>query len=123
MMETALPSPLTKPLYLPNPPIRWGKPAITTETDLLGRVDTNGADLAEAGVFNLLRHFKMLSGEPQRVEHPIWIDRSEVLRSPVTGIFHERVQTDQAVAKGSLLGVLTDFFGNAVHVDSVTFTG
>src|SRR2546421_11808731 len=59
------------------------------------------APLAEVGVFNLLRHFKMLSGEPRRVEHPIWIDRSEVLRSPVTGIFHARVQPDQAVAKGT----------------------
>src|SRR5207302_2822082 len=81
------------------------------------------APLAEVGVFNLLRHFKMLSGEPRRVEHPIWIDRSEVLRSPVTGIFHARVQPDQAVAKGTLLGVLTDFFGNAVQEVRAPFAG
>ena len=71
----------------------------------------------------MLRHFKMLSGEPRRVEHPIWIDRSEVLRSPVTGVFHARVQPDQAVAKGTLLGVLTDFFGNAVQEVRAPFAG
>jgi len=123
VIETERPADLAKTVYTSNTAIRRGKPAITTETGLLGRVDTNGADLAEAGVFNLLRHFKMLSGEPQRVEHPIWIDRSEVLRSPVTGIFHARVQPDQAVAKGTLLGVLTDFFGNAVQEVRAPFAG
>ena len=110
-------------VYTANTAITRGKPAITTETGLLGRVDTNGADLAEAGVFNLLRHFRMLPGEPQRVEHPIWIDRTEVLRSPATGIFQARVQPDQNVASGTLLGVLTDFFGNTIQEIRAPFAG
>lgn len=110
-------------VYTSNTAITRGKPAITTETGLLGRVDTNGADLAEAGVFNLLRHFHMLPGELNRVEHPIWIDRSEVLRSPATGIFHARVQPDQSVARGTLLGVLTDFFGNTLQEIRAPFAG
>jgi len=110
-------------VYTSNTAITRGKPSITTETGLLGRVDSNGADLAEAGVFNLLRHFRMLPGEPRRVEHPIWIDRNEVLRSPATGTFHARVQPDQSVATGTLLGVLNDFFGNPVQEIRAPFAG
>jgi predicted deacylase len=115
VIETERPTDPARSVYTSNTAILRGKPAISTETGLLGRVDTDGADLAEAGAFNLLRHLHMLPGEPQRVEHPIWIDRSEVLRSPATGIFHARVQPDQSVARGTLLGVLTDFFGNTLQ--------
>ena len=123
VIETERPTDPARSVYTSNTAILRGKPAISTETGLLGRVDTDGADLAEAGVFNLLRHFHMLPGEPQRVEHPIWIDRSEVLRSPVTGIFHARVQPDQSVARGTLLGVLTDFFGNTLQEIRAPFAG
>src|SRR5712692_6388741 len=82
VIETERPTDPARSVYTSNTAIVRGKPAITTETGLLGRVDTDGADLAEAGAFNLLRHFRILPGEPRRVEHPIWIDRSEVLRSP-----------------------------------------
>lgn len=112
-----------KSVYTANTAITRGKPAITTETGMLGRVDTDGADLAEAGVFNLLRHFRMLPGEPQRVEHPIWIDRNEVLRSPAAGIFSARVQPGQTVARGTLLGLLADFFGNTVQEIRAPFAG
>jgi len=110
-------------VYTSNTAITRGKPSITTETGYLGRVDTDGADLAEQGVFNLLRHFKMLPGEPKRVEHPIWIDGNEVLRSPATGTFHARVQMGMPVARGTLLGVLTDFFGNPLHEIRAPFAG
>lgn len=102
-------------VYTSNTAITRGKPSITTETGGLGRTDQESIDLAEAGVFNLLKHFRMLPGDPRRVEHPIWIDRSEVLRSPMTGIFHARVKSGQTVAQGTLLGVVTDFFGSVLH--------
>ncbi len=123
VIETERPTDPARSVYTSNTAIVRGKPAITTETGLLGRVDTEGADLAEAGAVNLLRHFRMLPGEPRRVEHPIWIDRNEVLRSPATGIFHALVQPDQSVARGTLLGVLTDFFGNTVQEIRSPFAG
>jgi len=123
VIDTDRPADPAKSVYTSNTAILRGKPAITTETGLLGRVDTNGADLAEAGVFNLLRYFRMLPGEPRLVEHPIWFDHSEVLRSPATAIFHARVHPDQTVARGTLLGVLTDFFGNTVQEIRAPFAG
>jgi predicted deacylase len=113
----------SRSVYTSNTAITRGKPSITTETGLLGRVDTNGADLAKAGVFSLMRHLKMLPGEPRRVEHPVWIERSEVLRSPATGTFHARVEHGQTVARGTVLGVLTDFFGKTIQEIRAPFAG
>ena len=110
-------------VYTSNTAITRGKPSITTETGGMGRVDTNGADLAEAGVFNLMRHFGMLPGEPRRAEHVVWIDKNEVLRSPETGTFHARVEPGHTVAQGTLLGILTDFFGNPVMEFRAPFAG
>lgn len=113
----------SKAVYTSNTAITRGKPSITTETGGMGRTDTDGADLAEGGVFNLLRHFKMLPGEPRRVEHPIWIDKNEVLRSPQTGLFYARVQPGHTVAQGTVLGVLMDFFGNSIQEIRAPFAG
>jgi len=114
---------VSKTMYTSTTAIARGKGAITSETGLLGRVDTDGAKLAEAGVFNVLRSLKMLPGEARVVENPKWIEQSEVLRSPITGVFHARVQPGQAVVEGALLGVLTDLFGNTVREVCVPFEG
>jgi hypothetical protein len=112
-----------KSVYTANTAITRGKPAITTETGGLGRVDTNGAELAVAGVFNLLRHFNMLPGEPKRVEQPVWIDRIAVLRATAAGVFHARVEPGQSVARQTLLGVVTDYFGNTLEEVRAPFAG
>ncbi len=112
-----------KSVYTSNTAITRGKPSITTETGGMGRVDDNGADLAEAGVFNLLRHYKMLPGAPKRVESPVWIDRNEVLRSPANGILHPKVQPGHTVGKGAVISVLTDYFGNVIHEFRANFAG
>ncbi|MBI3403938.1 MAG: succinylglutamate desuccinylase/aspartoacylase family protein [Acidobacteria bacterium] len=112
-----------KAAYTANTAITRGKPAITTETGGMGRIDTDGADLAEAGAMNLLRHLNMLPGDPNRVENPIWIEKNEVVRSPESGTFHYRVQPGQTVAKGTVLGVLTDFFGKDIAEIISPFAG
>src|SRR3989475_13236366 len=42
VIETERPADLAKTVYTSNTAMRHGKPAITTEPGLLGRVDTNG---------------------------------------------------------------------------------
>lgn len=110
-------------VYTSNTAITRGKPSITTETGGMGRVDDEGANLAERGVFNLLRHFRMLPGTPARVEHPVWIERNVVLRASETGTFHARVKPGHTVAEGALLGVLTDFFGATIEEVRAPFAG
>ncbi|MCL4523759.1 MAG: M14 family metallopeptidase [Acidobacteria bacterium] len=112
-----------KSVYTANTAITRGKPAITTETGGIGQVDAESMDLAEAGVFNLLRHFKMLPGEPKRAAHPIWIDQNEVLRAVETGTFHARAKAGSFIAEGGVLGVLTDFFGKTIQEIRAPFSG
>lgn len=112
-----------KSVYTANTAITRGKPAITTETGGMGLVDAESVELAEAGAFNLLRHFKMLPGAPKRTANPIWIDRNEVLRATETGIFHAQVKPGLTIAAGATLGVLTDFFGKTIQEVRAPFSG
>jgi hypothetical protein len=55
-------------------------------------------------VLNVMRHLQMLAGKAQLVEHPLFIERNEVLRSEATGIFYPLIERGQTCAKGTLLG-------------------
>ena len=66
---------------------------------------------------------RMLPGSVQLVRYPIWMERTEVLRSPGTGVWHAAVERGHAVTQGSLLGTLTDFFGNVVGEVRAPFAG
>src|SRR5207302_6756776 len=85
--------------------------AITIESGGLGATDNESIARIERGVTNVMRHLKMIDGQAQMVEHPLFIDRNEVLRSEATGIFYPLVERGHTVAKGTLLGYVTDFFG------------
>jgi predicted deacylase len=100
-------------LYTQNTAHIRGRPAITTESGWLGLPEEEMVQRNEQGVFRLLRHFRMLPGEAERVEHPVWLRRSVVLRSPDTGVWHPRVERGHTVAEGTVVGVLTDFFGGS----------
>jgi len=123
VIDTERPNDPNASVYCANTAITRGKPAITTETGQVGQTDQKWQALVERGVFNLLRHLKMLAGEPAHVEHPVWIDRYEVLRSSVTGIFSAQVEPGMTVAQGTLLGTVTDFFGNQLAEVRAPFSG
>ncbi len=112
-----------KSVYTSNTAITRGKPSTTTETGGLGRVDDASIGLAIEGSFNLLRHFKMLPGQAMTAQKPLWIDKSEVLRASATGIWNPRVKSDQKIAHGEVIGVLTDFFGNTIQEVRAPFAG
>lgn len=70
-----------------------------------------------------MRHLKMIEGQPQPVEHPMFIDRSAVLRSEETGIFYPLVEKGHTVVKGALMGYVTDFFGKRIYELRAPFSG
>jgi predicted deacylase len=111
VMDRERPSNPEASVYCSTTATTRGKPAITTESGALGQTDHASIARIEWGVMNVMRHLKMLSGQAQMVEHPLFIDRNEVLRSSVTGIFYPLVERGHTVAKGTLLGYVTDFFG------------
>ncbi|UCF42080.1 MAG: succinylglutamate desuccinylase/aspartoacylase family protein [Gemmatimonadota bacterium] len=110
-------------VYTANTGLTRGKPSITTETGQLGTNDAEWVALAERGVWNLLRHLRMMPGEVERPGAIVWLDRYEVLRSPVTGIFRPAVRDGYAVAEGGLIGTLVDFFGEPIEEVRAPFAG
>jgi len=113
-------------VYTDNTALTRGKPAITTEAGQIGETGPEWVALVERGVWNLLRHFKMVAGSPEvsgRVETVVWLDKNEVLRSPETGIFYAAVKPGHTVAAGALLGTLTDFFGQPLAEIRAPYAG
>jgi predicted deacylase len=63
------------------------------------------------GVGNILRAIGSLGGVAEKIAPPTVVGSFDWLRSPVEGVFHCRVQVDQKVAKGDVVGELTDLVG------------
>jgi hypothetical protein len=123
VINTDRPSDRAASVYTDNTAITRGKPAITTETGQIGETSEEWVRLAERGVWNLLKHFKMVAGEPEHAAAVVWLDKSEVLRAPETGIFYAATKPGYTVAQGALLGTLTDFFGNKLAEIHAPFAG
>lgn len=88
-----------------------GKPAVTTEAGETGVPTEDMVALNVRGVFRVLRYLEMVPGPREMVEQPRWIEPSEVLTSPVEGLWYPAVRPSLHVEKGALLGRLTDYFG------------
>ena len=112
VVDTVRPRDVRASVYTQNTAQLRGKPSITTETGYLGIAAEDMVQRNVDGVFRLLRYLKMLAGDVELVRQPLFFERTEVLRSPATGVWHARVERGQSVQKGSIIGVLTDFFGN-----------
>ena len=106
-------------VYTQNTAQVRGKPAITTETGYLGVAAEEPVQRNVRGAVRLLRHLGMLPAlgalrPEERVTHAVWLDRSQVLTSPATGIWYPLVERGHTVQKGTVLGYVTDFFGTRV---------
>jgi hypothetical protein len=110
-------------VYLSNTAITRGKPALTTETGALGQVHEEEVTLVERGVAGLLRHLGMRRDGPPPADTPTWIERNEVLRADVTGVFHAEVHRGHTVAKGARIGRITDFHGRTLQEIRAPFGG
>jgi predicted deacylase len=75
------------------------------------------------GALRLMRYLRMIPGPVELVKQPIMLERTEVLRSPATGTWHAAVERGHTVTRGTLLGTLTDFFGNTVAEIRAPFAG
>ena len=111
VVDTARPRDVRASVYTQNTAQLRGKPAITTETGYLGIPAEDMVQRNVDGVFRLLRYLRMVPGDVELVRNPLFFDRTEVLRSPATGVWLAKVERGQSVQKGALVGVLTDFFG------------
>jgi hypothetical protein len=63
------------------------------------------------GVTNILKTIGSLSSTPEAMPAPTVVNSFDWLRSPVEGLFHSMVRVDQRVAKGDVVGEMTDLVG------------
>ena len=123
VVDNDRPRDLAASLYTQNTAHLRGKPAITTETGWLGVPDELMIQSNVNAALRLMQYLRMLPGQVALVQHPIWIERTEVLRSPATGTWHAAVERGHTVAQGTLLGRVTDFFGKQVAEVRAPFAG
>ena len=81
----------------------------------------------ERGVTGVMRQLGMLEGQPG-ASQPKWLDPTEVLRFPEdlaekSGVFFPAVAKGTTVAKGALLGRVTDYFGKKIYEARAPFAG
>lgn len=116
-------SPPDRSVYTDQTALSRGIAAITTETGQLGSNDDYWVDMAESGIWNVLRHLGMYPGDVRRNDGIVWLTDYEVIRTPATGIFRAAVKDGYAVAEGTLLGTLLDPFGEPIEEFRAPFAG
>ena len=57
------------------------------------------------------------------VERPIYLERTQVLTSPETGIWYPQVERGHTVGEGTVVGYVTDFFGQRTGAVRAPFAG
>ena len=114
VVDRGRPTDPARSIYCSTTAITRGKPAVTIESGLLGRSDPPSIDAIVSGIHGVLRELKMLDSGPAPLAHPVYLDPTEVIMSPETGILYPHVEHDQIVSKGSVLAHITDFFGQPI---------
>ncbi len=117
------PKDATQSVYTQNTAQLRRKPSITTETGYLGLPIEAMVQRNYEGGIRLLRYLGMLAGRKEMVTAPIYVDKTEVIRSPDTGVWQARVEPGTTVAKGTTIGILSDFFGNLIAEVKAPFAG
>ena len=123
VVDTDRPRDPNASVYTQNTAHVRGKPAITTETGWLGVPDELMIQANVSGAMRLMRYLKMLPGPVQLVQQPIYLERTQVLTSPATGTWHHAVERGHTVTEGTLIGRVTDFFGNTMAEVRAPFAG
>ncbi len=100
--------------YLENTATTRGKPSLTAEAGHAGTVEPEDVDALVRGCLSVMRYLKMLPGAADMIGKPVWIDSVLTVTSDEAGLFYPRVKRGEHVAKGALIGEVTDFFGRKV---------
>jgi len=109
--------------YFGNTAILQGKAAITTEAGFLGGTDEPSIAMNIKGGLNVMRHLKMIAGEPEPAAEPVWIDKYEVVSSSWDGLFYPLAEMGHYVAKGQKVGYVKDLLGNLKEEMKAPFAG
>jgi len=112
-----------KTLYTSTTAMVRGKPAITVESGGMGLTDNESVAAQEAGALSLINYLGIMDAPSVRVTNPVWYEKTEVLRAPVTGVWRPVVDKMHSVAKDALIGRILDPFGNVLREIRAPFAG
>lgn len=108
------PSDLSATRYLDNTSSARGKPSIVVEAGYAGTVETDDVALLVNGTLSTMRALKMLPGDPQPIENPVWLDKVVDVLSEGPGIWYPLVKRGTYVQEGMKIGYVTDYFGKVI---------
>src|SRR5579883_1791242 len=91
-----------------------GKPSLAVEAGHAGTVLAEDVDALVNGTWSVMRHLKMLPGEPHPVAHPLWFAKYSSVTSEADGIFYPVAKPEAYVTKGMTIGYVTDYFGKRI---------
>ena len=100
-----------------------GKPSITAESGGLGRWDEGSINIHLRGALSVINHLGIMAAPSVRVDKPVWIDKSEVLTSPATGVWEPVIDQKDSVVAGSLVGRVKDATGKVLAEVRAPFAG
>lgn len=123
VVDRTRPTDPKKTLYTSTTAMVRGKPAITTESGGMGLTDEASVDAHVAGALSVVNHLGITTAPSVRVTHPVWYEKTEVLRAPVSGIWRPVVDQMHSVAKDALVGRILDPFGNVLREIRAPFAG
>ncbi len=109
--------------YLENTASTRGKPSFTAEAGRAGPVNVNDVNVLVDGVLNVMGHLKMSNRQVMASKPPVWIEQVISLASEQNGVFHPSVERDAHVQKGTVLGVVTDYYNRQIQEVRAPETG
>ncbi len=107
----------------PNTAMTRGKPGLTTEIGHLGQRDDAFVDEALTVAKNTLRFLGMIAGDATPHPEPAIYQQVKYLDSHHDGFFTPRVTIGDTVETGTVLGEVSDYFGNVVEQISAPDAG
>lgn len=114
--ETGRTKDINNSMYVSNTALIRGKPAISTEAGKLGGTDVEDVIALIRGNYNILKHLKMIDGEPELLFKSVWVQEYTIIRSEhEAGLYFALVSRGDHVQKNELVGYLTDYFGNTIQ--------
>lgn len=122
--ETGRTKDLENSMYVSNTALLRGKPAISIEAGKLGGTAEEDIMAIMKGSYNILKHLKMIAGEPKLDFESVWAKGYTIIRSEHDeGLYYPLVSRGDHVQKGELVGYLTDYFGNRLQEVKAPFDG
>lgn len=123
VIDTERPKDVKDSRYTAMTGILRGKPSITVESGGMGMTDEPSIKAQVDGALSVVNHLGIQAQPSVRVQKPVWIDKSEVLTSPATGVWMPVVDQKANVAAGSLIGRVHDPFGAVLAEIKAPFAG